>query len=454
MAIKTFYQNKKIFLFGAIPILSLFLYSDSASAQATYNALVTIPGIPNGAGVTVYLSGLYTFLISVVGIVAMGAIVLGGARYLTSAGNPSAVEDAKHTINSAIYGLILALASWIIINEINPDILVLKNPAMPWSATGYSSTTSAPNCALPGGDGTAAAPCTCIDGAQVVSNIAGSTATILTLTVAPSSIGDGLPTDIHMTGKLTDASGNSISGAQIEVNKMATALNASSTFIGNTNATGDYDIFFTVNATGDSCASNDNMQAVFAGGTIGATAYSAIGSNVVVFTKLSATPVCTINDYGTYFPGGPQPVATLWTADTSDICDQTCSDASKQASAIAPALIGYHCLGAKITVSGNNLTLNPDGVSANMKVNGDVTIDGITASVFPDATTKIQSTYDWTIGAFSKIDDPVGILYPSDTAGVFAAAGNYVINLIINTPPTAPGAPQDVTAKFTLIVTN
>jgi len=41
----------------------------------------------------------------------MGAIVIGGAKYLTSVGNPSAIEDAKHTIYSAISGLILALAS-------------------------------------------------------------------------------------------------------------------------------------------------------------------------------------------------------------------------------------------------------------------------------------------------------------------------------------------------------
>lgn len=110
---------------------------------------------------------MYNFLISVVGLVAMGAIVIGGARYLTSVGNPSAIEDAKHTIYSAIYGLLLALASWVIISTINPDILVLQNPAMPWTAAGYSAGTEDPNamCAGPGnlGNGTTAAPCHCVD---------------------------------------------------------------------------------------------------------------------------------------------------------------------------------------------------------------------------------------------------------------------------------------------------
>lgn len=165
MILKFFSKNKKIVLAGIVFLLSLFFYSNSVLAQTTYNALVTIPGIPPGAKVQVYLSGLYTFLISVVGIVAMGAIVIGGARYLTSAGNPSAIEDAKYTINSAIYGLLLAITSWVIINTINPDILVLKNPAMPWSAVGYSPTGPTPQCALATGSPTSG--CACVDNPAV-----------------------------------------------------------------------------------------------------------------------------------------------------------------------------------------------------------------------------------------------------------------------------------------------
>ncbi|MBU4580376.1 Ig-like domain-containing protein, partial [Patescibacteria group bacterium] len=163
MILKNFYQ-KKIMFFICL-LLGLFLYSNSALAQATYNALVTIPGIRSGAGVQVYLSGLYTFLISVVGVVAMGAIVIGGARYLTSAGNPSVIEDAKHTIYSAIIGLLLAITSWVIIWEINPDVTVLKNPAMPWEAVGYSPTGPTPQCALATGSPTSG--CACVDNPAV-----------------------------------------------------------------------------------------------------------------------------------------------------------------------------------------------------------------------------------------------------------------------------------------------
>jgi len=164
MILKTFKKNI-IFFISLIFFGSLFLFPDSASAEV-YNSLVTIPGITSGTGVTGYLSGLYNFLISVVGLVAMGAIVIGGARYLTSAGNPSAIEDAKHTIYQAIYGLLLALTSWVIIKEINPDVLVLKNPAVRMSGSAYGKGAFNPQCAYPGGPNTTGTsiPCSCMDG--------------------------------------------------------------------------------------------------------------------------------------------------------------------------------------------------------------------------------------------------------------------------------------------------
>lgn len=168
---RNFKLTKKIFLISVASFFGFLLYSNFALAAATYNSLVEIPCLlPDGCSpnpsVTGYLSNLYSFLISAVGIVAMGAIVIGGARYLTSVGNPSAIEDAKHTIYSAIYGLILALVSWVIINTINPDILVLKNPAMPWSAVGYTPAARVPQCAMPVG-GVTANDCKCRDGALV-----------------------------------------------------------------------------------------------------------------------------------------------------------------------------------------------------------------------------------------------------------------------------------------------
>jgi len=112
----------------------------SGSASKDYKPLVPIPGFTTTTDTTItgYLSRIYNFLISIVGILAMAVIIYGGMKYMVSAGNPTAMEDAKEVIWSAVYGLALALGSWLIINVVNPDILVLKNPGVEWPSGKYS----------------------------------------------------------------------------------------------------------------------------------------------------------------------------------------------------------------------------------------------------------------------------------------------------------------------------
>lgn len=190
--------SKKNIVFFIILTLGLVLSPVFAFAQ--YNPLVSIPGITGSAGVTGYLGGLYSFLISVVGIVAMGAIVIGGARYLTSAGNPSAVEDAKHTIYQAIYGLLLALTSWVIVKEINPDILVLKNPAVTMNSGRYNSGAfDISKCAIPGGDGlTTKTACYCVDNTKQPVTFTTPPPPPLLYVVSPSipACSSGIPTTL------------------------------------------------------------------------------------------------------------------------------------------------------------------------------------------------------------------------------------------------------------------
>ncbi|SNQ61216.1 pilin [Candidatus Methanoperedens nitratireducens] len=117
----------------------------AAAPNTNYVPLVAIPGVNADAGLLTYLSGLYNFLISVVGILAMAVIIYGGMRYLTSAGNPSSVEEAKDAITSAVTGLILALVSWLILSTINPDILVLKSVGVSGAGT-YSYADAKNTC--------------------------------------------------------------------------------------------------------------------------------------------------------------------------------------------------------------------------------------------------------------------------------------------------------------------
>lgn len=69
---------------------------------------------------------LYYFIISISGISAFAMLVRGGFMWLSSAGNPSVLGEAKDIITSAIFGLIIVLASFLILQVINPELTTLN----------------------------------------------------------------------------------------------------------------------------------------------------------------------------------------------------------------------------------------------------------------------------------------------------------------------------------------
>ncbi|NTW30580.1 MAG: hypothetical protein HGA33_04830 [Candidatus Moranbacteria bacterium] len=106
-----------LFLFVLLPNPSF------AADGFTYTPLEPIPGSEDAAKLPEYITAIYKFALWAVGIAAMFMITIGGAMYLTSAGNTSALGNAKGVITDAIIGLVLALAAWFLLNLINPDIL-------------------------------------------------------------------------------------------------------------------------------------------------------------------------------------------------------------------------------------------------------------------------------------------------------------------------------------------
>jgi hypothetical protein len=52
------------------------------------------------------------------GIVLFVMLVVGGFKYLTSGGDPKAVESAQKTLTSAILGLVLLLSAYLILKLI------------------------------------------------------------------------------------------------------------------------------------------------------------------------------------------------------------------------------------------------------------------------------------------------------------------------------------------------
>lgn len=142
--------------------LMCFLLSAQSALAVGYEPLVHIPGLPEGGVVDIsaYLVGIYNFLLSIVGILAVIMLIIGGMKYITAAGNSGAVTDAKDTIWNALFGLALALLSWVIVGTINPDVLYLRQPGAALSETDLTVTSPINRCYASYGGGT----CTCNNG--------------------------------------------------------------------------------------------------------------------------------------------------------------------------------------------------------------------------------------------------------------------------------------------------
>lgn len=96
------------------------------------------PTLPNSKYPTSSIGGwvntFYQFSLLIAGVLAFGAVVFGGVKYLTSAGNPSGQSDGKEWIKGALIGLALLAAAYIILDIVNPAIVDLNffsNPLTP-----------------------------------------------------------------------------------------------------------------------------------------------------------------------------------------------------------------------------------------------------------------------------------------------------------------------------------
>ena len=146
---KTFKQYKILLLIGFFLCVPFFL----AGAQE-FVPLTGLPGVPtSGATLPEYLNVIFRIVIGVGALLAVIQITLGGVMYMTSEaiGGKAA---GKSKIQAAIVGLLIILATVLILQTINPQILNLDilggateaTPAPPFTAPGStdSSLTTLP----------------------------------------------------------------------------------------------------------------------------------------------------------------------------------------------------------------------------------------------------------------------------------------------------------------------
>jgi hypothetical protein len=75
------------------------------------------------SGIVCIVENTITTLLGVAGVVAFLFLVYGGLQYMISGGDEKAITTAKSTITYAAFGLILILASILIINTVGSTFL-------------------------------------------------------------------------------------------------------------------------------------------------------------------------------------------------------------------------------------------------------------------------------------------------------------------------------------------
>lgn len=129
-----------------ITILFVFFFSFFVfpNVLAEYKLEVGLPGQLEASKGTspslmTYIRSIYLFALGAVGVAALGALVIGGFIYMFS-DLIDTKSEAKKYIWGAIWGIILALAAYLILYTINPDLVNLRGPNL--ETSGSQNTTS------------------------------------------------------------------------------------------------------------------------------------------------------------------------------------------------------------------------------------------------------------------------------------------------------------------------
>ncbi|MDO8655562.1 MAG: hypothetical protein Q7R48_04125, partial [bacterium] len=122
-----------IFTILVSAVLITFIFSLIAPAVFAQYTELEYPKIPGGAqppnevrGLPNFIKYLFNLGIAVAGLAAFISFVYGGVRYVSSAGNPGTLSEAREQIKASLLGLVLLLGSWLLLTTINPKLVVLQ----------------------------------------------------------------------------------------------------------------------------------------------------------------------------------------------------------------------------------------------------------------------------------------------------------------------------------------
>lgn len=113
-----------IFLLLSAPAV-IFAQLTCAPNTLCYEPLVGIPGFTPTGGIVGLINSLYALSISLAALLAVIKIIIAGVKWMMTDVVTSKGE-ARKDIEGALLGLIVIIAAFIILNQINPQLTALS----------------------------------------------------------------------------------------------------------------------------------------------------------------------------------------------------------------------------------------------------------------------------------------------------------------------------------------
>jgi len=95
-------------------LLLLPMQVAASPAQDGLNTAADIAGLSTDRSVIDIIAIVIKAILSLLAIIFIILIILGGFKWMTSAGNATKIDSAKQTISNAVIGLVIVVASYAI----------------------------------------------------------------------------------------------------------------------------------------------------------------------------------------------------------------------------------------------------------------------------------------------------------------------------------------------------
>ena len=101
-------------------VLALVLFALPVLTFAQINNIPVPNGGPGGnvSNINDFIIYVINILLGIVGFVALLFLIIGGFRYITSAGNEESAGQAKKIITNAIIGIVIVILAFVIVRVI------------------------------------------------------------------------------------------------------------------------------------------------------------------------------------------------------------------------------------------------------------------------------------------------------------------------------------------------